>query len=401
MIKRNIILLKWYYFFWRFRPLSALLMIYFYQITQSYATAAGVFSIFNIAYSIVKIPGGLLSDEFGRRKIIIIAGIFLVISFILMALAGNINLVWILYLSSVLWGTSEALLSGATEALMFETTEELKIKNGFKGLYAKSMFSDQTGCAFGALFATCFLSMFSLRWLAWFSVLPSLCQLGLSLFIVEPKKTQKKISMKSNLFLSLKEIWHNKKLRFYVGADILFSTLGDTSHRFEVVYFQTLVSDWIITLTRFLKHICGMLGSLLTPLLNKLSSPKIYFGSITINLFIRISGVMLNNICTPFVNAFINFFYVTASSAKADILQNLFSSESRATSRSIILFIKGLLMALVMFLVGIFSDMYGPRMVMVLFILIRVLILGIICFMAKKHLNLFIIQEKTKTNHFQ
>lgn len=385
MIERNITLLKWYYFFWRARPLSALMMIYFYHITQSYTAAAGVFSIFNLAYSIIKIPGGLLSDEFGRRKIIVSASLFLTISFILMAISGNLHIVWILYLASVLWGASEAFLRGTIEALMFETTDELKINDGFKNLYAKSMFSDQAGCAFGALFATFFLNLFSLNWLAWFSVLPTLGQFAISCFLVEPKRKNKQIPIKQNFIASLKDLWFNKRLRFYACADIIFSTLGDTSHRFEVVYFNTLVTDWIITLGRFLKHVCGMLGALAMPLLKKISSPKIYFGSIMINLCVRTTAVLFNNVCTPFVHMFLNFFYVTASSAQADILQNLFSPESRATNRSVILFLKGILMAFTTFVLGVLADLYSPRSVMILFVVIRVIILILIYMMNRKY----------------
>lgn len=383
MIERNIPLLKWYYFFWRARPLSALMIIYFYQITQSYATAAGAFSIFNIVYSLIKIPGGLLSDGVGRRRTIVLASFLLVISFILMALAGSGHAVWILYSSSVLWGISEAFLRGTTEALMFETAEELKLKNGFKNLYAKSMFSDQAGCALGALFATFFLNLFSLQWLAWFSVFPTICQFGISYFMIEPKRTIKKTPLIQNFATSLKDLWFNKRLRFYACADIVFSTLGDTSHRFEAVYFNVLVADWIITLSRFLKHVCGMLGALFMPVLKKISSPKIYFGSIVINLCVRTSAVLLNNIYTPFAHMFLNFFYVTASSAQADILQNLFSPESRATDRSVILFLKGIFMAFLTFILGWLADIYNPRIVMILFVLSRIFFLTVLYWIAK------------------
>ena len=86
-IKRNILLFKLASFFDGFWPLSPLVVIYFEQITNSYATAMGIFSIANILQSIMEIPTGIISDRLGRKKTLCVSSLFFVICFILYALA--------------------------------------------------------------------------------------------------------------------------------------------------------------------------------------------------------------------------------------------------------------------------------------------------------------------------
>jgi len=49
MITKNITLLKWYNFFYEFRPYGAIAILYFTQITGSFALGLAVFSIASIA----------------------------------------------------------------------------------------------------------------------------------------------------------------------------------------------------------------------------------------------------------------------------------------------------------------------------------------------------------------
>ena len=196
MIKKNINVFKFYYFFWRFKPLAALMIIYFSKITHSYSMGMGVFSVFYISYAISKIPSGIISDKIGRKLIIVLGSFLLFIAFLILALAGHFNAKYLLFIFAFLWGVSESLIAGTTDALMFETMEELKKSNNFRILYSKSMLSDQLGCAFGALTAMIVTYYYSIQHVAWFSIIPSFAQLITSLYFIEPQ-----IRLKKPLFL--------------------------------------------------------------------------------------------------------------------------------------------------------------------------------------------------------
>ena len=372
MLKRNILLFKFYYFFWRFKPLATLMIVYFSQIMQSYALATAVFAIFNISYAIMKIPSGLISDKIGRKPVIIVANTFLFLSFLILAFSGQFNIKCLLYIFSVLWGIGEALSAGTVEALMYETTQSLKQSDKFYVVYSKSMFFDQLGCAFGAFCAMVITYYLPLQFVAWLAVFPSFMQFFISFLFVNPKIKKKNISISMKyVFIALKQFKNNKCLLFYALADIYFSTLGDISHRMESAYFKLITSDWIISLARMLKHFWGMFGFAFISYIGKFSKVKIFFGSIICNVVIRMVALVFNNIYTPFIHMVINFFYATASTAKTDILQNEYLVEYRATTQAIIQFIKGIYMAVTMMLLGVFADIYGIYLTMILLVILR------------------------------
>ena len=374
MIEKNIKIFKWYYFFWRFKPLAVMMIIYFSQITASYTQAMAIFAINNLAYAFFKIPGGFFSDQIGRKPIILLGSILIAISFLLLAVSGQFNIKWILFVFAVLWGVGEALIAGTTDALMFETMSELKESGNFRILYSKSMLSDQLGCAFGAITAMLLAYYTTIQYVAWLSVIPALAQVFISFYFIEPQTRQQKSKLsKMNFLAALLQFIYNKKLLFYTITDIFFSTLGDISHRFESAYFKTFTQEWIISLARVLKHFFGILGFYFIPHIKIFNKAKIYFGSICSNIVIRTIALLFNNGVTPFIHMFINFFYATASTAKSDILQHEFLPKYRATAQSIIFFTKGVFMSLLMLLLGWLADAQGLLFAMSTLVILRVL----------------------------
>ena len=144
-IKRNILLFKLASFFDGFWPLSPLVIIYFEQITNSYATAMGIFSISNIIQSIMEIPTGIISDRLGRKYTLCSSSLFFVICFILYALAGNYNSTELLICGSLFWGMAMALASGTDEALMYETMEQVRLKSKYDIIFSQSGMFTQIG----------------------------------------------------------------------------------------------------------------------------------------------------------------------------------------------------------------------------------------------------------------
>ena len=132
MITKNINTFRLYYFFWRFKPLAVLMIVYLSQITQSYSLAMGVFSVFNISYALTKIPSGIISDKIGRKPIITLGSFLLTLAFFILSLAGLCNQKYLLFIFALLWGIGEALIAGTIDALMFETMQELKKTDNFK-----------------------------------------------------------------------------------------------------------------------------------------------------------------------------------------------------------------------------------------------------------------------------
>ena len=66
--RRNIRLLGWFNFCNDFRIYGPVLVVYFAQVTGSYAEAVLILAIAKIASSLFELPTGVFSDYVGRRK---------------------------------------------------------------------------------------------------------------------------------------------------------------------------------------------------------------------------------------------------------------------------------------------------------------------------------------------
>ncbi len=384
-MKRNITLFKWDNFFGGLWPMATLVIIYFEQITHSYAIAMAVFSVCSLVTTAAEIPTGIVSDKIGRRKTLLWAGITILFCFILWALAGQMQSVWMLFAGAFLWGVSNAFLSGTDEALMYETMEEIGQADDFDTLFAKSSGWNQIGLGVSALFAAVITYFYSLQALAWLSVLPIAGQLVIAYLYKEPrKKIQRETSSFKHFLIAFRKLKRNKRLRFYALIEMVNSAVGFASHRFESAYFNTLIAEWAINLVRFFKQMCGTVSFFLVPHVKKLGLVRLFFGSMAANVVIRTIGICFNNVLTPFVMAAVNLFYGTEKTSSATILQKEFSAAQRATMKSIISFMSGINQAVIMYLFGVLADVSSPRYAIFCAISVKALMLLISLFLARK-----------------
>ena len=71
--------LGWFNFWADFRPYGPIAILYYSQVTGSYALGMSVFSAAMLAQSIFEMPTGVLSDRVGRKKTVVygaVAGVF-------------------------------------------------------------------------------------------------------------------------------------------------------------------------------------------------------------------------------------------------------------------------------------------------------------------------------------
>lgn len=391
MIQRNIKLIKIDNFIGGLFPLAALLVVYFERITGSYAAAMLMFSIAGITKTLLEVPTGIFSDKIGRRKTMILATGLFCLTGILWASGGTFESVALLAVGSFLFGVSDAFLSGTDEALMYETMEELGRSDEFDILYSKSGGWNQIGLACAALLAAGITYFFNLTALAWVSTVPMFASLVIAWLYVEPRRTKEQPQATSvkHFIKSFKELLRNKKLRFYALIDIFDDALGMYSHRFESAYFATLIPVWAVNLARLLKQICGTISFFIVPKIKKIGAVKMLFSSMIGSVFVRIIGVGLNNLFSPFIMALTNLFYGTASTANRDILHHEFTPHQRATMGSIVSFFGGIVMAVVMYLFGVLADVFTPQIAVSAAILAKVAIillsLSILGYKKRRH----------------
>ncbi len=386
MIRRNLLLFKLDNFLGGLWPLSALSIVYFEQITASYALAMAVFSLSSLVTTFMEIPVGIFSDKVGRRKTLICSPILVFLTFLFWALAGQFSCIEFLFLGSFFWGTSAAIASGTADALVYETMEELKKQGDFNVQYAKNGGWNQVGLALSAISAGVVTYFFSLQVLAWVSILPSLIHIIVIYFFVEPKRNRvdQRVTSFKHFLISFRRLKRNKRLRFFAIINLIDNAFGMASFRFESAYYQLFISDWLINMARFLKQLSGIIGFFVVPYIRKIGMIKLFFSSMFGNVFVRVLGVSLSNVLTPFIMSMVNLFYGMGRTANADIMQKEFSPHQRATMQSIISFLSGILLAIVMVVFGFIGDMYGPTIAIILAIAVKGLTMIISLCLIKK-----------------
>ena len=112
---KNIRLLSWINFCLDFRIYNAIAIIYFSQITGSYALGLGVFSLRTIASSFFELPTGFLSDMVGRKMTVVLGQAFSVAAIISYAIGGSF---FVLAVGAILEGLAIAFFSGNNDALL-------------------------------------------------------------------------------------------------------------------------------------------------------------------------------------------------------------------------------------------------------------------------------------------
>lgn len=385
-MKRNIFLLKLDYFFGGFWLLAPLVIIYFQQITDSYTLAMLVFSIASISTIVLEVPSGILSDFLGRRKTLLVCGLLSLFCFIFWALAGEFKSSLLLYIGALLWGMSDAFLSGTDEALMFETMEELGEKHNFNSFFAKACAWNQFGLALSAIIGGCIVYFTSLQVLAWLSVIPAFFGFISICLLKEPQKTflRPKIPAFKHFKKALKDIISNKKLFFFSIINVVDNAISYPISRFEGVYFEKLIPLWSISFVRFLKQILSTISFSLFPKIKKFKALYILIYSFLGNIFFRSLGLLINNIASPIIMSLSNLFYGSSTTIQTDILQQNFSENQRATMRSILSLAEKVLSSVLFLFFGFLADLYSARLALFIAVLIRLLLTMFVYLYIKK-----------------
>ena len=250
-IQKNIRLLTWFNFFTDFRPYSPIAIIYFSQITGSYALGLTIFSISSISSAIFEVPTGIWSDLVGRKKTIIVGSIASIFGLIFYALGGSF---WVLAMGAILEGLALSLFSGNNDALLHDTLLQNRKQKQFSKILGKTHSMFQIGLAISALLGG-FLAGWSFSIVMWVLVIPQIICLFIAFQMIEPEIHGNK---SGNIFAHLKEAFiqfrQNVKLRNLSIATALNEGIGETVHQFTPAFFALLWPTWAIGVARALTN---------------------------------------------------------------------------------------------------------------------------------------------------
>ena len=387
-MRKNIAIMKLYYLLTGMWLFSALAVVYFQDVCQSYTLAIFAYSLITIASSVAEVPLGILSDRYSRKFNIVISSILLFLSMFFWALAGYYHSLWMLFLGSILRGLGVAFQSGTTTALIYETMSDLRSKKLFDKVYSQINSFHQTGLLVSAITGMIVTYYLPLIHLVWLSVIPAFIKIFIAAHLKNPKSNfDDKLSPWQQLVKSAKLLKSRKKLRNYLTMTILDSSILLNMYRIEALYFAMLIPLYLINVVRIITHAAGCFSFWLMPLLRKINFLQLLFYSRIGMAFIRIFGLMLNNALTPFITAFTNLGYGIGVTAQTTLQQKEYNKGLRATMESLSGLLQGIFISIAGYLLGLVADYYSPQNALWIAVILQIVI-------AVLYKNLFKVYKK-------
>ena len=359
MIGRNINLLRWHNFFLDFRLYGPIAIIYFAQVTGSYALGLAVFSIAAITSAIFEVPTGILSDCVGRKKTIIFGSLASVLAILLYALANSFI---ILSLGAIFEGLASSFFSGNNDALLYDTLNQQKRIKIFSDTLGKLSSMFQAGLGISALIGG-FIAEYSLQLVMAVSIIPQLICLFISFWFVEPKMHTKDIS--ENIFYHLKESWKafakSIKLRKLSLAHILDYGIGETNHQFKPAFIALLWPTWALGIARSLDNLFAFFGfQFAGKIIEKFKAIKTLFSQKIISRLNSLIFIGFPNMISPLMLSVNSFFFGVGTTASRTLLHKEFTDKQRATMASLNALAGSLFFGVFAIILGLIADKIGP-----------------------------------------
>lgn len=365
MSKRNIKLLAWFNFFTDFKLYGPLAIIYFSQVTGSYALGTSIFSAVMISSAIFEVPTGILSDFLGRKKTLALGALASAVSIVFYASALSYL---VLLAGAVMEGLSRSLYSGNNEALLHDTLKQEGLEKNYHHFLGKLSSMFQIALAISALMGG-IVAQFNFALVFWLSVIPQLICFALSLQIIEPKIHTKDQS--GNIYKHLKEsivlFFKNPKLRLVSLSSILSYGFGEASYQFRGAFFISIWPIWAIGIAGMLSNLGATLGFYFSgKIIDRFGAFKSLFWGSIYNRLIDFVSLIFPSLFSPILMSTTSLHHGISNVAKSALMQKEFTDHQRATMGSLNAFGGSIFFAITAFGLGLVADKLNPVQALIL-----------------------------------
>ncbi|MBP9716768.1 MAG: MFS transporter [Candidatus Levybacteria bacterium] len=356
---QNIKLLSWFNFFIDFRFYAPIAILYFAQISGSFALGMSVFSIVTISSALLEIPTGIFSDRIGRHRTLILGSIAGLVSMIFYAAADSFT---VLVIGSMFQGLATAFYSGNNDALIHDSLSENNEEGRFGEFYGKIGKMSQIALGISAAVGVVLLLIGSFSLLVWLSIVPQVICVLISFFVKEPRVHSNR---SGNIYNHLKEAFlgfkHNPKLRLISLSSIIGYGFGEANYQFQAAIYSMVWPAWAIPIAKIFSNFGAAISF-------HFSNKNIKrFGKLKMlvigNIYSRAAnsiGAIYPTIFSPIIMSTTSLFLGSTVVAKNSIMQKEFKQEQRATMGSLESFAGSLFFGLVAFLLGFTADKLSP-----------------------------------------
>lgn len=356
---RNIKLIALHNFFTDFVLFAPVAIIYFQQVTGSFALGMSVFSLAYGSSALLEVPTGIISDYVGRKKTLILGSLASVLCVIFYAIGQSY---WILLIGSLFQGASRAFYSGNNDALLHDTLAETGRQHEYDEFLGKTSAMFQIALAIAAILGGV-IANWSFAWVMWLSVLPQLGAFITATKIIEPPShSTRSGNIYAHLCESTRYFLSNYRLRYLSLASIFKFSLSESSYFLRSAFVNSLWPLWAVGISNFLSNIGAAVGFYFSgKVIKRFGSYPVLVANVTINRVINIFSLLFPTVFSPALMATTSLGYGVGSVAQNGLLQKEFTNSQRATMGSINSFAGNIAFAFFSILLGYLGDVWGIR----------------------------------------
>ena len=356
-VSRNIRLLGWFNFWADFRPYAPIAILYFSQVSGSYALGMSVYSVTMLAQSLFEVPTGILSDRVGRKQTVVYGAVAGVFSLTFYAIGGTYLA---LLVGAVFEGLGRSFYSGNNEALLHDTLSETGQREAYQEFLGKTSSMFQLALGISSIIGS-LIAAISFQIVMWASIVPMVLALLVSLRLVEPRAhSSQSGNIYAHLSTAFRHIVRNPRLRLLSAASILSYAIGEASWLFRSAFVEMLWPVWALGISQMIGNLTAALGFFFAGrIIRRFGEFRLMIGGMSLSEAVNLFGLLVPTVLSPALMASNSIFYGINSVAKSGLIQKEFTDEQRATMGSLNSFAGSIIFAVFSFLLGALADRTG------------------------------------------
>jgi len=360
---RNIKLLALFNFFIEFSFYYPVAVIYFSNVSGSYALGMSIFSIIMFSSAVFEVPTGIFSDLIGRKRTITCGAISNVFAVLCYAIGGSYS---ILAMGAICEGLGRSFYSGNNDAFLHDVLSESKQVHNYHMFLGKLSSVEQIGLAVVAITGS-IIAQWSFALVMWLSLIPKIINVVISLFFTEPKHhTRGEENIFQHMRISLRYFKENYKLRLLSINSMIGYALGESSYFFRGVFVNTVWPVWAIGFVNGISNIGAAISFFLSgKILNTFGFKKSLLFEVYYNRTVNLIALIFPSVLSPLLMGTTSITYGVGNTAKNTLLQKEFTSAQRATLGSLNSLFGSMLFAGISVLLGFIADKTNPRMALI------------------------------------
>ncbi len=374
---RNVRLLSWFNFCLDFRPYAPIAVLYYSQVSGSFALGMSVFTASGLSQSLFEVPTGVLSDRVGRKWTVVCGAVASVCSLVCYALGSNLGYP-ILLIGGVCDGLARSFYSGNNEALLYDTLAEHNRQAEFQEYLGRTSSMYQLALAISAVIGS-LIAALSFSVVLWLSVIPMVLALIVSLQFREPTvHARTNANVYAHLGTAFKNIVHNPRLRLLSLAQILSYSIGEASWQIRAVFVRTLWPVWALGIAQMIGNATASLGFFFAGrIIRRFGEFRLLLGGMTLSEAINLFGLLVPTVISPALMASNSIFFGINTTAMGGLLQREFSDEQRATMGSLNSFAGSIGFGICSLLLGALADRLGVTAALIIAAALMVIPIGL------------------------